>query len=483
MSTNDDDTEPPVTLEDLLGPTAGSPHVQPSLPGGPDQRRRAGGLAAAIRGYLTGRGAGRAAGTGREAGAERSAPGGRAAPARRAAAAGQRAVASLTAAAGRVLRTRRRRWTAGATAVLVVAGLVTGGVLLYRSSHRGTTITAYFTEAIGIYPGSDVRVLGVQVGTVDSVQPVGPDVRITMTIDHGITVPAGARALVVAPSVVADRYVQLTPAYTAGPRMVSGAVIPLRRTAVPIEIDQIYASLDKLANALGPAGANKQGALSDLIRTGAANMAGNGVYLHSMLTQFGGLSKTLGGSAGNLAATVTSLQKFTTMLKRNDGQVRQAERQLAAVSGFLASDRQQLAGALHELAIALGQVQGFIAANRSLIKSNVAKLALVTHVLVAERASLAQALDTAPLAADNLVAAYDATHRTLDGRGDLNELSMGPAALTLSGLPRAGIPGQGLPAGTVEVTMSERAALPPLPLPAVGPVFGTPQAILAGGRR
>ncbi len=56
------------------------------------------------------------------------------------------------------------------------------------------------------------------------------------------------------------------------------------------------------------------------------------------------------------------------------------------------------------------------------------RLAAITGVLVKERASLAEALDDAPLAADNLLGAYDPAHHTLDGRGDLNELSMGPAS-------------------------------------------------------
>jgi phospholipid/cholesterol/gamma-HCH transport system substrate-binding protein len=379
---------------------------------------------------------------------------------------------------GPLLRTRRERLLAGTGAVVVAAALVIGGALIYLTGHQGKQVTAYFTETIGIYPGSDVRVLGVKIGTVDAVRPRGSQVQVTMTLDHAAEVPASARAVVIAPSVVADRYIQLTPAYTGGPRLVSGAVIPASRTAVPAEVDQVYASLQKLATALGPAGANSRGALSSLIKTGAANLSGNGTALHNMLNEYSGLTKTLGGSASNLAATIAYLQQFTTTLKDSNGQVRQAEQQLADVSGFLAGDRQQLAAALHDLSVALGQVQSFIGSNRALIKSNVTKLATITQLLVNERASLAEALDTAPLAADNLLNAYDAAHRTLDGRGDLNEFSMGPAG---RGLTAATSPQGAAPTGAVPVTLAELAKLPPLPLPAVGPAYGTPQAILAGG--
>src|SRR5689334_1464702 len=215
---------------------------------------------------------------------------------------------------GGLLRTRRDRLVLGAGAVIVAAALVAGGVLVYQGSHKGTQVTADFSETIGVYPGSTVRVLGVPVGTVDSVQPQGTEVKVTMTVNSGVPVPADAKAVVVAASVVSDRYVQLTPAYTGGPQLTDNAVIPVSRTAVPVEVDQIYTSINRLTQALGPNGLNKNGALSE----------------------------TLGDNSGNLFATISNLQQFTAMLKTNDGQVREAEQQLSDVTGFLASDRTDL---------------------------------------------------------------------------------------------------------------------------------------------
>jgi len=383
---------------------------------------------------------------------------------------------------GGLLRTRRDRLVLGAGAVIVAAALVAGGVLVYHASHKGTQVTAYFSETIGVYPGSTVRVLGVPVGTVGSVQPQGTEVKVTMTVNSGVPVPADAKAVVVAASVVSDRYVQLTPAYTGGPQLTDNAVIPVSRTAVPVEVNQIYTSINRLTQALGPNALNKNGALSELVRTGAANLNGNGANLHAMITQFGALSKTLGDNAGNLFATITYLQRFTAMLKANDGQVHLAEQQLASVFGFLASDRQNLGAALHELSIALGLVQGFIANNRGLIKTNVAKLAAITKILADEKASLSEAVNTIPLAVDNVVNAYDATNHTLDGRGDLNELSMGPGTHALTAITAGGTgTGGGGPAGAVPLSPWALRAVPPLPLPAVG-LYGTPEAVQAGGR-
>ncbi|MFD1052440.1 helix-turn-helix domain-containing protein, partial [Kibdelosporangium lantanae] len=67
------------------------------------------------------------------------------------------------------------------------------------------------------------------------------------------------------PSLVSDRYVQLTPAYTGGAEMASGTVV--KKTASPVELDDLYASVNKLTTQLGPNGANKNGSVSQLLDT------------------------------------------------------------------------------------------------------------------------------------------------------------------------------------------------------------------------
>ncbi|WP_067472853.1 MCE family protein [Actinomadura hibisca] len=326
--------------------------------------------------------------------------------------------------------TRMRVAVALLAAALVAVAAATA-LVVFRPP-PGTRVTALFTEAIGVYAGSDVRVLGVKVGTIDTVRAEGTRVRVTLTVDHGVDVPAGARAVAVAPSLVSDRYIQLAPAYTGGARLASGTVIPVERTATPMELDKVYASIKKLAADLGPNGLNQKGALSDVLGTGADNLRGNGQALRTTIERFGQAAKTLTGSQDDLFATIDNLQKFTTMIKENDGQVRLAEQQLAEVTGFLAADRQELGGALTALADALGRVERFVRDNRALLKDNVGKLADITRTLVDQRRSLAEVLDVQPLNAGNLLNAYDPATRTLQGRGDLNEIGLPlPAAGTV----------------------------------------------------
>ncbi|MEU1304134.1 MCE family protein [Streptomyces shenzhenensis] len=339
--------------------------------------------------------------------------------------------------------TGRSRLLAAALALVVVAA----GLAVARAlDPTGTRLTAYFDRAVGIYSGSDLRILGVRVGEVASVRPQGTRVRVELDLDEGVRVPEGARAVIVAPSVVADRYVQLTPAYRHGPALADGAVLPASRNRTPVEIDQLYASLTDLSKALGPDGANASGALSDLLTTGAANLDGNGAAIGDTIEQFGKAAKTLNGSSDDLFATLGRLQSFTSMLKEKDTDVRTAQERLDTVVGFFADNKDDLAGALDELGKALGQVKRFIEDNRGELKKNVDRLVPVTRTLVAQRASLAEALDVAPLAADNLVSAYDTDTRTLDGRANLNEISMGGPLLPLpatGGSVSSGASGEG----------------------------------------
>ncbi|MFE3489977.1 MlaD family protein, partial [Streptomyces griseus] len=102
-------------------------------------------------------------------------------------------------------RTRITGITAGLALVAVAAAT---GVSALEEDGK-TTVTAYFERATGVYAGSDLRILGVKVGTVASVEPRGEEVKVVLRLDRGIDVPRDAHAVVVAPSLVADRYVQL----------------------------------------------------------------------------------------------------------------------------------------------------------------------------------------------------------------------------------------------------------------------------------
>ncbi|MGA8115390.1 MAG: MCE family protein [Actinocatenispora sp.] len=305
-------------------------------------------------------------------------------------------------------------------AVVVVAVLATAvGLAVWRSGDPQRTVTAHFAQAVGIYPHSDVRVMGVKIGTITRVHPEGRTVAVTMTYDSKYKIPAAAKAVIVPPSVVSDRYVQLTPGYVKGRVLPDRAQLTGDRAVVPLELDDVYKALNSLNTALGPKGANSDGSLSKLLATGRANLKGNGKTLHQTLTDLADALDTLSNGKQDLFGTVINLQKFTTALAESDGAVRDFNRQLADVSDQLAGERDDLAAALKSLASALHKVTSFVKDNRADLKDNVEALTDITGVLVKQQASVVKILDVAPTALSNLNLAYNARSGTLDTRDDL----------------------------------------------------------------
>jgi phospholipid/cholesterol/gamma-HCH transport system substrate-binding protein len=372
--------------------------------------------------------------------------------------------------------------------VLGVLSVVAAAAVWWLAPRPGRTITAYLRSAVAVYPNNPVLILGVPVGRITTVAPQGRMVKVVMTVDRSVDVPAGASAVVVEPSLVAGRSIQLTPAYTGGLTMPDGGVIPVQRTAVPLGIDDLARAANDLATMLGPQGVNRQGALS------AANLRGNGQAINNTIGDVAALSETLAGSRKQLFATVTQLQSFVSTLAANDAQVRQFTTQLADVSNYLAGERGDLGAALRELSLALGEVAGFVQDNRAVLKSNVDRLSEVTAVLVRQREALGQIIDIAPTALSNLNNAYNASSGTLDTRLNIEELRAPPILLVCE-LLRRSTPRQ------VPATLARTcAALEPqltgaVPLPSVAQVItaletGQPPPLpllalptVSGGRR
>jgi virulence factor Mce-like protein len=291
----------------------------------------------------------------------------------------------------------------GAAVVIVLVG-----VFLAFSGGSGTrTVTAHFAQAVSVYKGSDVEVMGVRVGRVTAVVPEGDTVRVDMEYDSKYKLPADVKAAIVTPTLVADRFVQLAPAYGGGAVLHDGGDIPESRTAVPVELDRIYSSLGDLTEALGPNGANKTGALNQLLGAGAKALKGNGQLGHDMLANLSQAVQTFGNGSGDLFATVDNLAQLTSTLQANDRTVGQFMTHLATVSRQLAGERGDLRQALVAISDAVGTVRSFVHDNKAAVVDDVQRLTTTLGVIEKQKDTLATVLQLAPLGLNNLTEAFD----------------------------------------------------------------------------
>jgi len=296
--------------------------------------------------------------------------------------------------------------------VCLVAAIVV--VVIPRSIGK-TEMTAYFDNSNGIFKGDDVMVLGVPVGSIDKIEPEPRRVKITFHVDDKYKVPADANAIIISPTLVTARAIQLTPAYTAGPVMRSGAVIPQNRTAVPVEFDDLREQLEKLTQTLQPTQPGGVSTLGEFVNTTADNLRGQGAKIRQMLIELSQALSTLGDHSHDLFGTLKNLSVLVKALHSSNDLLRQLNVNLASATGLLSNDNNEVGNAVKDLNVALGDVQSFVADNREPLGTAVDKLSSISQALVESLDDIKQTLHVAPTAFQNFVNIYEPAGAALTG--------------------------------------------------------------------
>lgn len=287
------------------------------------------------------------------------------------------------------------------TAFVVIA-LVASAFMLLNNGGQEKTIVADFKVANSLYKGNEVRIMGVPVGRVTKIQPLGDRVRVTLEYEGDIKLPADTKAVVISPSIVGDRFVQLGPAYKGGPTLPDNARLGIAQTAVPVELDDIFKSIDNLALALGPKGANKDGALSRLVNSTANQLDGQGEQLAKTLENFAKLSTTLDNNDEELFSSIREIDQFVDLMRRHDDDARDFFDSTAEVSEVLADEREDLADTIKALRKALLAVRDFVRENRSALRGNINNLESIAAVIANRSDELDHLLAETPTALADL---------------------------------------------------------------------------------
>src|SRR6201996_8557771 len=309
------------------------------------------------------------------------------------------------------------------TIIALVAVLIGGVYALSTSNGGGRKVIGYFTSAVGLYPGDQVRILGVPVGTIDSIQPRPSDVKITMSVSNDVKIPKDAKAVVMSPNLVSARFIQLAPAYTGGAVLPDGGSIDLNRTAVPVEWDEVKEALTQLAVQLGPTTGSMQGPLGRAINQAADTLDGKGESFHNALRELSQVAGRLGDSRSDIFGTVKNLQVLVNALSASNEQIVQFAGNVASVSQVLADSSRHLDNTLGTLNKALSDIRGFLHENNSTIIDTVNNLNDFAKTLSDQSDNIEQVLHVAGPGIANFYNIYDPAQGTLNGLLSIPEFS------------------------------------------------------------
>jgi phospholipid/cholesterol/gamma-HCH transport system substrate-binding protein len=269
----------------------------------------------------------------------------------------------------------------GALLLVIVALIGYFGPKLYKDLTT-TKITAYFPEVLALYVGDKVQIMGVSVGNIDTIETSGDKMKVTFRVSDKYKVPVNASASVLNPSLVASREIQLSPPYTGGPVMEDGAIIPIERTQIPIEYDELRNEVTRLLAELGPTKEQPRGPFGDVIESFADGFAGKGEEINRTLKGLSDAITTLNEGRGDFFGVVKSLALFVNALYKSDKQFVALNNDLAKFTGMFTNSDQELSNALKNLNRVLGDTRGFLDKNASVLTADVNNLEQATTALV-----------------------------------------------------------------------------------------------------
>ena len=290
--------------------------------------------------------------------------------------------------------------------LVVILGLVAVfvGWNLYKRLTTNTVV-AYFSETLALYPGDKIQIMGVKVGTIDSIEPAGDKMKVTFSYDNKFKVPANATASILNPSLVASRVIQLSPPYTGGPVMADDAVIPIDRTQIPVEYDELRDSINRILRDLGPTPEQPKGPFGDIIESAADGFAGKGEELNRTLNGLSEALFTLNEGRGDFFGVIKSLALFVNALYKSDQQFVALNNDLATFTSAFTNTDREVANALQDLNSLLSTTRQFLDENAEVLTHDINNLADTTNAILQPDAKdgLETALHVFPTLGANLM--------------------------------------------------------------------------------
>ncbi|BBZ17989.1 MlaD family protein [Mycolicibacterium gadium] len=198
-------------------------------------------------------------------------------------------MAGLSAIAAR-LRSPPGVATATAVVVAVVVAAVMGAKIVTPAVSNTRAMCAEFTDAVGLYPGNKVALLGIEIGSTSSIVNKPDHVEVQFTVPADLDLPADVGAVTYSQSIVTDRHIELTKAYTGGPKFTGPGCIKLNSTKTPVSISETFSAVGNLADAIigsepgqDPFNAPGVQAINDSLSAASRSLEGTGPGLNQTM--------------------------------------------------------------------------------------------------------------------------------------------------------------------------------------------------------
>lgn len=297
----------------------------------------------------------------------------------------------------------------------LVLSLVAAGFTFAAPDDDGRRfVDAHFSRAVQVFPGNSVRVLGVGIGRVVEVENTDSSAKVTMRIDDpDIDLPADVEATIVPVSLLGERYIQLFPAYDGGEKF-TGDEIPIERTSVPVEQDELLRSLQDYFGELDPE------KVAEFVGNTSKILEGGGDDINRLIENGTSVVSTLSDKRDTLASLIENFNTVTQTLKTRQSSIAELINTYNAVAHTVNDNRESLEGTIEGLNLAALQLADLLNDHRDPLGADIRALTRTSRTLdknvgrLAETGKYAERLfDAASKAVD-----YDKDWLRLNNQGE-----------------------------------------------------------------
>ncbi len=317
-------------------------------------------------------------------------------------------------------RPRRAVFVAIVSMAMIVTSL--GGCSLLRSAPKTYAVTAYFDEAVALYPHSKVKVMGMDIGTVNAVKINGSRIRVEMAIKRDVPLPPDEKVTIQAITIIGERNVVMSEAWKPGePKMSdqikahkdcgkakSCFIIPDANVITPVEPDEGLKAIKNLIGAIAP------DQLTSLIRNGAAAFGGDiPLTFNTLIQNTATLTSTLASQDQTILQAAQNLHSLAAAANTRTVQLGQVLDGFSQATSTLADQRQAIATLLSGADQLVGAGTSLLEQYKGQLPTDLAELSHVGSVLAANTNVFTTTITAFPKTAQGLVNAYDPTTHQL----------------------------------------------------------------------
>ncbi|MFC0042349.1 MCE family protein [Actinomadura rayongensis] len=275
--------------------------------------------------------------------------------------------------------------------VTVLATLVLAMSIAQTTSGKTTGYKARFTDASGLRVGDSVRIAGVQVGRVKSVEVKDQRIaQVSFTVEKDRVLPATSTATIKYLNLVGARFIELDRGTGSGGSLAPGATIPVDRTTPALNLTELFNGFRPLFAALSPADVNK------LATSIVQIMQGEGGTVQDLLSTVGSLTGAIADKDKVIGEVVDNLTTVLDTVNSRGDELSSLITTLRQLVSGLAADRKPIGDAISALDDLATSTASLLSSGRPALKSDIAQLGRLSNNLNRDQPTIQRFLDTLP---------------------------------------------------------------------------------------